>query len=202
MIQHSRLQNYDINTVQKRKDFSYGFSRYFLLTALLSFIGWAYEVGVMAIQTGKFHNQGFMTLPFCPIYGCSLILTYLLLGTPDKTQGILKNRRNRRAVYALYLLCGFCIPTLAELIVGLLLSQVFHIRLWSYAHLPMNFHGYVSVPVSLLWSVLIFLFMKYLFLPLKHFIGKLPKGLAGAITFFLSLIFLADISLNAAFLLY
>ena len=191
-----------MNTNIKRESQEYGFGRYFILTALLSFVGWAWEVLVMRVQTGKFYNQGFMTLPFCPIYGCSLLVAYLVLGTPDHGRGILKGVKTKSTRYALYFAFAFIIPTIAELLVGAVLDRGLHLTLWSYSSLPMNYKGYVCLPISLVWSGLIFLFMKFVFPYLYRFIRRIPKGLAGAIAFSLCFIFLIDFSLNVAFLIY
>ena len=69
---------------KKAKTEKYGLSRYFLLLMFLSFLGWALETVYMRIATGKWVDRGFMTMPFCPIYGCSVILVYFLIGTPTE----------------------------------------------------------------------------------------------------------------------
>lgn len=187
---------------EKSETQNYGLDRYILLFSLLSFIGWAFEVGVMFAQTGKFYNQGFNTLPVCPIYGASLMVCYFLLGTPNVGKGLLQAVKNKKKRYILYLVFAFCIPTVAELIVGFVFERGFSVVLWSYDNLPLNFHGYISVPVSLAWAGLIFFFMKYAFPPLLKGVGKLPKGFSGAVAFSLTLILLADFSLNLAYTLY
>ena len=187
---------------QVKKGADYGISRYFLLTILLSFLGWSFEVLVMFVQTGRFYNQGFMTLPFCPIYGCSLMVTYFLLGTPNAPKGILKRVKGKKGVGALYLIFAFCIPTIAELLVGAVFDRGLNLMLWSYENMPMNFQGYVSLPISLAWSGLIFIFMRYVFAPIKRAVGKIPNGILEAISFSLVFILLIDFSLNLAVLLY
>ncbi len=180
----------------------YGVSRYIILFTLLSFFGWAFEVGVMFAQTGRFYNQGFNTLPVCPIYGASLMVSYFLLGTPNKGKGLLQAVKNKKKRYILYLVFAFFIPTVAELVVGFIFERGFSVVLWSYDNLPLNFHGYISLPVSLAWAGLIFFFMKYAFPLLFKGVGKLPKGFSGAVAFALTLILLADFSLNLAYILY
>jgi uncharacterized membrane protein len=169
---------------------------------LLSFFGWAFEVGVMLVQTGRFHNQGFITLPFCPIYGCCLIIAYFLLGTPDHGRGILRTARQKSTRYPLYFLFAFLIPSLAELLVGLSFSSGLQVTLWSYSSLPMNLYGFVSLPISLAWATLIFLFMKYAFLPIKNAVGKILKPFASALALALLFILLTDFSLNLAYAIY
>lgn len=180
----------------------YGVSRYFLLTMLLSFLGWAFETTYVWILSGRLHNQGFMTLPFCPIYGCSLIVVYFLVGTPDHGGLLLKNVTKKANRYPLYVLFAFLIPSLAELLVGAFFDYTFHLTLWSYSTMPMNFRGYVCLPVSLAWLALIFLFMKFLFPPLRNAIGKIPAPIARTLAFCLLFIVAVDASLNFAMVMY
>ena len=117
-------------------------------------------------------------MPFCPIYGISLIIVYFLLGTPHKGRGILKNVKNPFKRHVLYLLFAFLVPTAAELLVGFVFDVFFDTWLWRYRGLPLNFRGYISLPISLAWMALVFLFMRFLFAPLKRFVFKFPKSFA------------------------
>ncbi len=153
-------------------------AKYFLLFMLLSFFGWAFEVGIMFLQTGEFYDRGLLTLPVCPIYGGALFFTYFFLGTPQKGRGILKRVKSPLARCLLYAAFAFLIPTAAELIVGFFFDRVYHTWFWSYSGMPLNLGGYICIPVSLGWMIGIFLFMGLLFEPIKKGVFKLPKGLA------------------------
>lgn len=153
-------------------------AKYFLLTMLLSFLGWAFEVGIIFLQTRRFYNTGLLTMPACPIYGVSLITTYFLLGTPQKGRGILKNVTNPLPRCLLYVTLAFLIPTFAELVVGFFFDRFYHAWLWSYHAIPLNFKGYICFPVSVGWAMAIFLFMGLVFERLKALVFKLPKALA------------------------
>ena len=187
---------------QEEQEGKYGLGRYFLLTMFLSFIGWTFETTYIYFAFGKLYNTGFMTLPFCPIYGCSLFAAYFFLGTPDCGRFFLKRTESKLTRYARYFLFAFLIPTVAELLVGVFFDRVFDVRLWSYADVPMNWNGYVCLPVSLIWSGLIFLFMKFAFLPIMRVIGKLPSMTANGWAFALLFIVLVDFSLNLARIIY
>ena len=101
-----------------------------------------------------------------------------MLGTPDEGRGILKNVINPYARYSTYFVFAFLIPTAAELLGGFFFDVFFDTWLWSYSGMPLNFKGYVSLPVSLAWMVMTFAFMKWLFTPIKRLIFKIPKKLA------------------------
>ena len=149
-------------------------SRYLLITAAVSFLGWLYEVLLVRIKYGHWSNRGFLWLPFCPIYGITLTFTYFLIGTPKEKRGILKRVANPYWHTALYLLFAFLIPTAAELLVGGVMETSFHITLWSYKGMAMNFRGYIALPISLLWMALIYMFMRFFFSPLQKSIEKIP----------------------------
>ena len=181
---------------KEKKEEKYGLSRYFLLTMFLSFLGWVFETTLVFFMTGKFYNQGFMTLPFCPIYGCPLILAYFLAGTPDEKRGVLKNVDNAWARNLLYLVFAFFLPTLAELIVGAFFDRLYGVWFWDYSIVPMNFNGYIALPVSLAWAGLLYLFMKFLFTPLKRFVGKIPKKWAIGLAILLFVAVATDMGLH------
>ena len=96
----------------------------------------------------------------------------------------------------MYLLFAFLIPSAAELFVALFFDKVFHVWLWSYDDLPMNLDGYVCLPVSLAWAVLIFFFMKFVFSPLKRLFGKLPRGLSSVLAIILLLALIVDLGVS------
>lgn len=174
----------------------YGLSRYFLLTTLLSFLGWCFETGYLWLRTGNVYDSGFMTLPLCPIYGCCLVAIYLLMGTPHKPKGILKDVAPAPLRYALYLALAFFVPSTLEYLVGLFFDKTFSMRLWDYTGAPYNLDGYVCLPVSLAWTGLIFVFMRFGFLPLKRLIGKIPKPLAIGLSVMFFVVFAVDIGAN------
>ena len=171
-------------------------SCYFLLLMALSFVGWAFENSYMLLSTGKFYNTGFMSMPFCPIYGTSIIITYFLLGTPDCGRGILKRTQNALLRNALYIGFAFLIPSLAELLVGAFFDKTFDMWLWSYSHLPYNLYGYVCLPVSLIWAGLLYVFMKYAFLPLKRLFFRLNGRFAVILALLLFAAVTMDLTAN------
>lgn len=134
---------------------------YFLV---YSFLGWCTEVVYHAI---KFHivvNRGFLNGPVCPVYGFGMV-TILAL------QNMLPHSSSQ-STGSLFLL-GFVFCTLIELIAGWLLDVCFHARWWDYSHVPLNFHGYICLPFSVLWGVGVVLVVKLLH-PFTHSFVHLP----------------------------
>ncbi|MBQ8294921.1 MAG: putative ABC transporter permease [Clostridia bacterium] len=181
-------------------------AKYFLLIMAISFLGWAFETSVVFFETKRFYNQGFMKLPFCPIYGCSVLAVYFLLGVPKKSVakseeekggGVLLKRISHTTVYYVaYLLFAFLIPSVAELIVGAFFDRLFSVRLWSYRSYPLHINGYVCLPVSLVWMGLIFVFMRYFFTPLKRSVFRLPDVFAASLALLLLFAVACDMTLQ------
>ena len=154
----------------------YGFGRYFLLWIAFSFFGWVLEVVVLYLERKAFVNRGFLSFPICPIYGTSIVGAYLLLGSLAEPRGVFARIKSRGWHAALYVLVVFILPTLVELLTGLVLEKGLHVCMWSYGHMPYNLGGYVCLPISIGWGIGLFLCLQVAFPPLKKLIGKLPRG--------------------------
>lgn len=153
-------------------------SKYFLIFALISFIGWLWETLYLLVVSDKILDRGFMTLPFCPIYGTTILAVYFLMGTPKEERGILSGVSVFEVRCVMYLLISFIAPTLAELIVGKFFTEVLDISLWDYSHLPYNTEGHISLPISIVWAIAIFIFMLFCFDKIKNLIWKIPHKTA------------------------
>ena len=46
---------------------------------IYAFIGWCSEVSYAALDRGIFVNRGFLNGPYCPIYGCGVLIVVVLL---------------------------------------------------------------------------------------------------------------------------
>ena len=159
--------------------------RYFMLFMATSFLGWAVETAFFFLCYGRFCDRGFMTLPFCPIYGCSFLLVYFLLGGEAASV--------RLPVH--FLLCAL-IPTGLELLTGYGFHRLFGIRLWDYSAYRFHFHGYISLEYTLLWGLLLPVCMKYLFMPLKRWIFRVPDSRIGTLGACLALVSAVDLAYN------
>lgn len=181
---------------EKLKNFLVTLGKYYLLYMLLAFLGWLWEVFYVRFEVGRFIDRGFMWLPFCPIYGTALLSAYFLLGTPNKGRGILKTVKNSFACYALYALFAFLIPTATELVIGLFFDKVVGVMLWDYSDVPLNFGGYICLPVALVWTVAITLFMRFAFTPIKNAVFRIPNGFAIFLSTALFCAMCADVAVN------
>lgn len=58
---------------------------YLIYYFIYAFIGWVVEVSYHAVTKGKFINRGFLSGPYCPIYGFGAIsVIYFLTDIAEK----------------------------------------------------------------------------------------------------------------------
>lgn len=169
-------------------------SRYFILFMVISFLGWAVETIFFLFCYGSLYDRGFMTLPFCTIYGFSFLLLYFLIGIPGTDdRGLLPGWPRGKVIY---FLLSALIPTGLELVTGYFFHQVFGLRLWSYAAYRFHFHGYICLEYTLLWGILIPLCMRYLFVPLRNRVFAIPAPYVRILSASLALLAIMDWGVN------
>jgi uncharacterized membrane protein len=147
-------------------------ARLYFILLIFAFVGWIWETVHVSMLAGKLVDRGFLFGPICPIYGLTMVIAYLLIGMPQKPKGILKSTEGKWYQYPLYGIAAIMLPTLVELVVGYGCERLFDIRLWDYSHyvvtvegeeIPLHFMGYIALPISLIWLVLIFVAMGFFF---------------------------------------
>lgn len=114
---------------------------------IYAFIGWCTEVSYAALDTGKFVNRGFLNGPYCPIYGCGVVIVVWAL-TPLQDN--------------IFLLFGgsFVLTTALEFVTGYILEKVFHNKWWDYSDKPFNVKGYICLKFSIYWGLACTFIMK------------------------------------------
>jgi len=118
----------------------YNFFEYFLAFILYSFVGWCAEVVLGFIVHKKFINRGFLLGPYCPIYGCGMMLIVLLL--KDYTDNFL----------VLFIL-SMVICLVLEYITSYLMELIFKARWWDYSDKKFNINGRVCLEYALLFGI-------------------------------------------------
>jgi uncharacterized membrane protein len=168
-------------------------SNYLLLYALIAFLGWSIEVLFCFFESGKFADRGFLTLPLCPIYPSAIFLLYFTCGVPRNFRGALTLIKKRKAATVIYVLLCFIIPSAGELLFGYIFDKFFGVRLWDYSYFPFDLNGYICLAISLLWGLLLFLFMAFVFERLKGLVFRVPRRAS----YFISVFLIITVTLDA-----
>lgn len=135
---------------------------YLIYFFIYAFIGWVVEVSYHAVTIGKFINRGFLSGPYCPIYGFGAISVICFLTDIGE-----KNK--------LVLFFGsIAIATAIEFVAGFLLEKIFHERWWDYSDRKLNIGGYVCLEFSVIWGLFCFLLYEAVHPLVKNLVGLIP----------------------------
>ena len=111
-----------------------------------AFTGWLYEICCTMILYGKYMDRGVLHLPFCPIYGFSLLMLYL----------IFRKIKNPAVIFFGSLL----ITTAVEYLTYVIMESRYHIILWSYDDWPLNYKGRISLISSCIFGLMALFLLK------------------------------------------
>lgn len=130
---------------------------------LYSVIGWLYEVFLeVVVYKWGFSNRGFLTGPYCVIYGfASLIFIAALYGLKKKKIKIGKVNITPAAVFLLIIL----IATLIELLGSYVMELLTGGWAWDYTRFAFNFQGRIALNPSVRFGIGGMIFL-YVFQPL------------------------------------
>lgn len=139
-----------------------------LLTfTLAGVIGFLYETVCVLINTGgEFYKRGTTYGPWIPIYGFGALLIFALT---------IKFRKKPWLVFLIAAAsCG-----LLELTSGYVIDKYFHMRLWDYTNVILNWgnlNGYICVRSVITWGIFGMILMYGLLPLMEKFQKKAPKA--------------------------
>lgn len=126
----------------------YTFYELVMLFFAYSFLAWLAETTVATIKVRNFRNRGFLSGPFCFVYGFTGVLLAVFL------QDLRKD--------AFFLFAGsMAVATAVQWFAGKMLERIRQKKWWDYSGKRWNFDGYVCLQYSLLWGLLGFLAVRY-----------------------------------------
>lgn len=145
-----------------------------LIATVVSLLGFVVENVWLSVTKGFIDNRN-MSLPFLIGYGIAIVAIFLLFGRPDAVVFFgkklpIKSRFIRRIVYFLIITVCICV---GEIVLGTIVEHTCHIYWWDYTRLPMHITRYTTIPTSMGFSMLICIFMNYMFEPLMSFFLQL-----------------------------
>lgn len=183
---------------EKKKSRGFTAEKFFVMFMLISFLGWAIETICCSIDVGGLCDRGFINMPFCTIYGFTVLALYALLGTPEKGGLLLQNVTSKPMRLSLYFFLGIVITVSVELVTGWFFSEICGVSLWDYSAYRFNYKGYICLEFALLWGVLILFGMRFVFGPMKRAIAGVPERYLAGISAVLAVLLLADWAVSYA----
>jgi uncharacterized membrane protein len=142
-----------------------GYDLYHLVACffLFSIIGWMVESIYISFCNRKLTNRGFMTGPFCPIYGVGATLGYIILHPFANN------------IVALYIV-GALLATLFEFLVAKLMIRLFGEVWWDYNDKFCNYKGVICLESTLAWGLYAVIIITFLFEKVISFVDRYPKA--------------------------
>lgn len=158
------------------------------LFLIYAFFGWCMEVAYAATERGIFVNRGFLNGPYCPIYGCGMVIVVELLYPLRDNSLIL-------------FVGSFLLTSILEFFTGFFLEKIFHNKWWDYSDLPFNIKGYVCLKFSIYWGLAGMFVVDIVHPVIYGFVSHIPF-LVGAIILSISMaVFVFDCGITVSTIL-
>ncbi len=156
-----------------------------LIFTVAGVIGFIYEEICGFINEGHFFKRGTTFGPWIPIYGFGALLIFAL------------TVKIRKKPLPVFLIAAFA-SGLLELVSGYVIDRFFHMRLWDYSNVILNWghvNGYICVRSVITWGIFGMLLM-YGVLPLAEKIQMRRPKVFNIVTIALFGLFVLDIVLS------
>ena len=152
---------------------------YIMLFFIYSLAGWLVEMIPATIREKKFVDRGFLVGPYCPIYGCGVILITLLL------------QKYADDIVVTFFLSVIICGTL-EYLTSYFMEKIFKARWWDYSNNKFNINGRICletlVPFGIGGVLVLFVFNPFL----EKIINLIPDLALNIVTGVLCVLFLID----------
>lgn len=110
-----------------------------IVMAIYAVAGWLWETVYCSLVERRFVRRGVLYGPACPLYGFAVLFLYYPLMGVD----------NPAVVFVL----GALLATALEYGTAVLLEVTLRRSFWSYDNMPLNLHGRICLPASLMFGV-------------------------------------------------
>lgn len=152
---------------------------YFLLFIFYSFIGWIIEIINELITEKRYVNRGFLIGPYCPIYGCGVILMILLL-----------NRYLNDPVVLFIMAVIIC--SILEYFTSYIMEKIFKARWWDYTERKFNINGRICLETMVPFGIGGLIIMYFVNPFITGVLNMIPTVLLKLISIILFVVFLVD----------
>lgn len=154
----------------------YKFGTYFVIYSVL---GWCCEVAFAAMVDGKFVNRGFLSGPYCPIYGFGVCFVLFCLN-PIKHN------------FVLLFIGSVVLTSVLEYITGFVLEKLFHERWWDYSTEKFNLRGYVCIKFSIMWGLACLIIVDIVHPAFERIVSLVPLKLGVIVLVLIIAVYIAD----------
>lgn len=157
---------------------------YFWLFMIFSIVGWIGEMIFCKIINKKFINRGFLMGPYCPIYGCGIVLLTLIL--------------NKYADDPFILFCAsIVICAVVEYVASFLMESIFKLRWWDYSNIKFNINGRICLESVVPFGIIGVIVIIYINPFLISLLEKIPSPIFNILTVILVAIFTIDVIISS-----
>lgn len=163
--------------------YSYLLQQWLLFFFIYCFLGWCWESAYVSVRKRQWVNRGFLKGPFLPIYG-SGALTVLVSTLPV------------RECPALVYIFGLIGATLLELVTGICMENLFHVRYWDYSNQKFHYKGHICLSSSVAWGFFSLAMIYGFHKPIERMVLGLPYRFTNASSFILTAIVAADFAVS------
>lgn len=146
---------------------------------IYAFLGWCLEVIYSTVTRGHFANCGFLSGPYCPIYGVGAIIVLIATAPFQQHLGWL-------------FLSSAILTSTLELIVGWALKALFRQTWWDYSDRPFNIGGFICLEFSIIWGLACVFLVRIAHPPISTSLPLLTSQLGMIGLWLLSIAFAAD----------
>ncbi len=154
--------------------------KYIMLFFIYSFAGWLMESLGDTVKKKKFINRGFLIGPYCPIYGCGVILITILL------------QKYSDDIFIIFFMSIF-ISGILEYSTSYLMEKIFKARWWDYSERKFNINGRICLETLIPFGIA-GTFILYVVNPfLLKYIEMIPSTVLHIISGILVFIYILDL---------
>lgn len=129
---------------------------------VFSVLGWAVEEAITSFEKKTIASVGYLNGPYCPIYGFSVAICYVI------SELIIDEWYAQLIIFTV-------VVSLFVFGTGVFLQKVLHCRLWNYSTMPLNIKGFITIPLSVLWGIVLTVLVGNVLPLTDHLIEYIPN---------------------------
>ncbi|MDD6656263.1 MAG: hypothetical protein PUE95_03005 [Lachnospiraceae bacterium] len=163
--------------------YHYNLQEWLLFFFIYCFLGWCWESCYVSAKKHQWVNRGFMKGPFLPIYGFGA-LSVLIATLPV------------RPFPVLVFVFGMLGATALELVTGICMEKLFHVRYWDYSNQKFNYKGHICLTSSIAWGAFSLAMIYGFHKPIEKLVLSIPFVWLDILTTVLTVIVAADFAIS------